>query len=237
MTNGPLEVSWGVWTLEEPRAGTASVARVELENTGTIAWNETVLLSYHWLDTRDNPIVWDGYRTPLPPVAPGERLTVEARVRAPLPPGRYRFSPDLVVEHRAWASELGSPLATSEVDVLPRRGHAHAELPDWVVPAEDWHDRVAAAHAEGYAVVAGTIEWLGGFSRRRPHELEPYAPGRGRVSGFSHPLLCPSVLDGIELERLSDVAGLPAFAAPIEETWIYDGRIVLRAYPRARGRL
>jgi hypothetical protein len=48
------------------------------------------------------------------------------------------------------------------------------------------------------------------------------------VPGFSSPLLCPSVLPGIELEPLGEVAGLPAFAAPQVEPWVYDGRIVLR---------
>ena len=53
----------------------------------------------------------------------------------------------------------------------------------------------------------------------------------GRIPGFSAPLLCPSVLPGIELEPLGEVAGLPAFAAPQDEPWVYDGRIVLRVRP------
>jgi hypothetical protein len=48
------------------------------------------------------------------------------------------------------------------------------------------------------------------------------------VPGFSAPLVCPSVAPGVELDRLEDVAGLPAFAAPRDEPWVYDGRIVLR---------
>ena len=67
-----------------------------------------------------------------------------------------------------------------------------------------------------------------GRGARRPHVLAGYAPGPGRVPGFGAPLLCPSVLPGIELDRLDDVAGLPAFAAPRSEPWVYDGRIVLR---------
>jgi hypothetical protein len=35
------------------------------------------------------------------------------------------------------------------------------------------------------------------------------------------------VLEGIELTRVADVAGLPAYAAPTDEPWIYDGRIVV----------
>jgi hypothetical protein len=70
--------------------------------------------------------------------------------------------------------------------------------------------------------------------RRRPKALEPYNPGPGRIPGFSHRLLCPSVLDAVELERLPNVEGLPGYAAPAEEPWLYDGRIVLVADPRRR---
>jgi hypothetical protein len=103
---------------------------VEIENAGAVAWRHGVNLAYHWLDARDNPIVWDGTRTPAPALA-------------------------------------------------------------------------------------------------------PYEPGSGRVPGFGAPLLCPSVLPGVELERLGDVAGLPAYAAPKDEPWIYDGRAVLTARPRS----
>jgi hypothetical protein len=234
MAKGPLAVRWGAWTIDEPHAGTLTTAHVEIENSGNVPWRESVRLSYHWLDARDNPIVWDGYRASLPLVEPGERVVGHVAVRAPIPPGRYRFAPDLVVEHRAWFSELGSPFDSAEVEVLPRAGASSADLPAWVTPAADWRERVDAAHREGYAVVAGTIEWQGGFGHRRPHALASYAPGPGRVVGFPHPLLCPSVLEGVELHRLDDVAGLPAFAAPTDEPWLYDGRIVLHAGRRLR---
>jgi hypothetical protein len=231
MIKGPLAVAWGEWTISEPQAGALSIARVALENTGSVAWRDSVLLAYHWFDLRGNPIVWDGERTSLPVVGPGERVTVEAPVRAPIPPGRYTFALDLVAEFRVWFSQLGSELDSREIEVIPRAGEHHAELPPGVEPAEDWAERVAAAHSEGYAVVAGSIDWQGSLTRRRPKELAPYAPGGGRVPGFSYPLVCPSVIDGIELETLPDVAGLPAFAAPSDEPWVFDGRAVLRARP------
>jgi hypothetical protein len=234
MPQGPLAVRWGEWELGEARAGTASTARVTLENAGTVPWRDGIVLSYHWLDDRGNPIVWDGLRTALPTVEPGERVSVEAAVLAPIPPGRYGFAFDLVAEDIAWFAELGNDPAVAEVDVGPRPGGHRAELPDWVEPGPGWADRVAAAHAEGFGVVAGSIAWEGSFARRRPGELAPYEPGPGRVPGFSHPLVCPSVMDGIVLERLPDVAGLPAFAAPLDEPWLYDGRIVLRALSRLR---
>src|SRR5262249_58031920 len=90
---------------------------------------------------------------------------------------------------------------------------ASAELPPWGEPADGWWERVGATHAEGYAAVAGAIEWHGGVWHPRPRALAPYEPGSGRNPGFSHALVCPSVVEGVELQRLPDVARLPAVAA------------------------
>jgi hypothetical protein len=229
MAKGPLSARFHDWTLEPPQAGAVGFAEAEIENVGTVAWRDGIRLAYHWLDDRGNPIVWDGLRTRLPLVAPGERVSVRARVRAPIPPGRYRFSLDLVAEHRAWFSQLGGETADAEVEVARRRGTPRQELPDFLEPSPDYAERIAAAHAEGFGVVAGAVEWQGHLRGRRPRALDPYQPGSGRIPNFPHPLLCPSVLDGISLERLPDLAGLPAFAAPTEEPWSYDGRIVLIA--------
>ncbi len=187
------------------------------------------------LDDLANPIVWDGLRTPLTePVAPGERVDVEVAVRCPIPPGRYRFALDLVAERRAWFGEVGGEPPQREVEVLPRVEAkaldevAEVHVPGWLEAASDWAERVLAAHREGYGVVAGSIE----APRRLRRALAPWAPGPGRVPGFSQPLLCPSVLRGIELECLPEVEGLPAFAPPPNEPWVYDGRIVLRWRPQ-----
>jgi hypothetical protein len=200
---------------------------VELENAGSVRWGDGIFLSYHWLDDRDNPIVWDGIRTVPPHLEPGEAATVAVPVRAPIPPGRYRLAFDLVAEHRAWFSELRSPMLPLDVAVAPRSGEPSAAFPASLRPSPDWAERVREAHAEGYAVVAGAIGWTGGMLQRRPRALAAYVPGPGRVPGFASPLICPSVLPGVQLERLADVAGLPAYAAPHDEPWLYDGRIVL----------
>jgi hypothetical protein len=233
MATGPLAVRWHDWALGPIRAGAPATATVELENAGTVTWTPEIRLGYHWLDERGNPLVWDGERTIVPPLAPGERAEVEARVRGPIPPGRYGFAFDLVAELRAWFSEFGGEELRTVVDVAPRDDPVHAELPAWVEPGPEWHARVDATHAEGYAVVAGAIEWKGGVLHPRPRVLAPYEPGSGRIPGFPHPLLCPSVVDGVHLERLPDAAGLPAYAPPAEP-WLYDGRIVLTAYPGRR---
>lgn len=227
MSKGPLGVRWTAPPEARLQAGTTAAVTVGLANDGALRWGDGVFLASHWLDDRDNPILWDGPRNAVPPLAPGERATVEARVRVPIPPGRYRLAFDMVAEHRAWFSELGSPMLARDVDVAPRQGEPRAALPDGVEPAADWAERVRAAHAEGYGVVAGAVRWPRPRFGRLPRERAPYAPGSGRVPGFAAPLLCPSVLPGVELERLGEVGGLPAFAAPQGEPWVYDGRIVL----------
>jgi hypothetical protein len=234
VSKGPLGIRFGAIPAPALQAGALAQVDVEVANTGSVAWPGGVFLSYHWLDSRDNPIVWDGVRTSPPRLTPGERAIVELSVRAPIPPGPYRLALDAVAEHHAWFSELGSDLLRVDVDVGPRTGEPSASLPPWVEATQAWTDNERTAHAEGYAVVAGSIDWDGGALRRRPRALEPYAPGTGRVPGFGAPLLCPSVLPGVvELEPLGDVAGLPAFAAPRDEPWIYDGRAMLRARPRS----
>jgi hypothetical protein len=228
---GPLVARWESWQLAETRAGVLTSASVRVVNTGAAVWGDDVLASYHWLDGAGNPIVWDGLRTALPgPVAPGSAVDLEVRIRAPIPPGRYRFALDLVAEGRAWFAEVGGDSPWREVDVRPRvevaelAAVADVHLPEGCEPAPGWEDSVLAAHAEGYAVVAGAIE----APRRLRHALAAWAPGAGRVPGFSSPLLCPSILRGIEVERLPDVAGLPAFAPPPAEPWVYDGRLVVK---------
>src|SRR4051794_32119734 len=199
LARGPLAVRWLDWTLGEMQAGATGSVRVELENTGSVRWRKGIRMGYHWLDERGNPLVWDGERTEIPHLEPGERGSVDARVRAPIPPGRYRLSLDLVAEFRAWFSELGGTALEADVEVEPRGGNARAEFPDRVVPARGAQERIGATHAEGYAVVAGAIQWEGGLRHPRPRTLDPYKPGAGRIPGFPHPLLCPSVLEGVEL--------------------------------------
>jgi hypothetical protein len=233
VSKGPLGIRFGTIPPPAPEAGALARIEVEVENTGSVAWPSGVFLSYHWLDSRDNPIHWDGIRTAPPRLAPGDLAKVELSVRGPIPPGRYRLALDAVAERRAWFSELGSEMLRIDVDVRPRTGEPSATLPSWVEATSAWTEHVRAAHAEGYGVVAGSIDWERSAFRRRPRALDPYAPGTGRVPSFGAPLLCPSVLPGVELEPLDDVAGLPAFAAPRDEPWIYDGRAVLRARPRS----
>jgi hypothetical protein len=207
-------VRWHAYELGAVQAGVLTRAHVELENAGTAAWRE-LNVSYHWLDDRGNPIVWDGIRQAVSAV-PGERVGLDVHVRGPIPPGRYRLAFDLVDEDRFWLAELGNFTPELDVEVGPRNATG-ARL----YGADGDTDQVAAAHREGYAAVGGSLDM-----RRRPRELEQYAPGGGRNPAFTHPLVCPSLLP--PLEPNDEVAGLPAWRPEGDEPWVYDARIRLR---------
>jgi hypothetical protein len=240
---GPLAARFADLQLGRVRAGARALASVAVENAGTVAWRDDVHIAYHWLDAKDNPIVWDGIRTALPrSLAPGEHGRIEFDVAGALPPGRYRFALDLVVEHRAWFGELGGTPFTQDADVLPRierrlaveggdpgpqeeplvplaEAEAVAYLAPGVTPAPDWSRRILDAHQAGYGIVGGSIELDAPRLRGRHTRaaLAPWQPGSGRVPRFPHPLLCPSVTRDAMVEWSEPICGLPAARAGREE--------------------
>jgi hypothetical protein len=222
---GPLAVRWLGYELEPPQAGALTRARVALENAGTASWRD-LNLSYHWLDGRGNPIVWDGLRYGVS-AAPGEHVERELDLRGPIPPGEYRLAFDLVDDKRFWLAELGNFTPEIDIEVAPRdAAAARAFLPAQADLDPDGEERVYAAHLEGYAAVGGSVEWITTRLQRTPKELEPYAPGGGRNPAFAHPLILPSLLP--PLEPNTEVAGLPAWLPEGDEPWVYDARVKLR---------
>ena len=254
---GPLAVRWLAHSLPELRAGTRGLAKVRLENAGSAAWRSRgesgVHLSYHWLDDRGNPIVWDGPRTPFAePVEPGDTAELTLELAVPQPPGPYRLAFDLVEEHRFWFAEIGSAPLELAVRVQPRieerrlavvlhGGHylaTSAALTAQEEPLAET-DPVATAHLVPGALPAP--DWsrrildaheegfvaVGGSLESKEKALRPWAPGGGRNPRFAQPLLLPSLLHGEPSEHV----GLPAYV-PGVEPWLYDGRIAVRLRPR-----
>jgi len=267
---GPLAARFLDWSLDRVRAGAVGRGVAVVENAGTATWRSgagaDIRVSYHWLDTRGNPIVWDGIRSSLPRhVEPGASVRVELEVQGPMPPGPYVFALDLIAEHRAWFAELGGTAVEQRVDVAqrierrlavagadpgaldaqeePPVGHADAEavayLAPGVVPAPDWTRRILDAHQEGYAIVGGSValETPPLRGRRARAALAPWQPGTGRVPGFPHPLVCPSLATDVAPDWVAPVEGLPAVRPRQHEPWLepalYDGRIAVTARPRS----
>src|SRR5262245_66580430 len=88
---GPLGVRWLEYDVEPLQAGVVGRAGLRLENAGAAPWRD-VLAAYHWLDELGNAIFWDGIRTAVPGLAPGETADLDLRVRGLMPPGPYRLA-------------------------------------------------------------------------------------------------------------------------------------------------
>src|SRR5437763_11256001 len=154
--SGPLVARWRTLEHVQFEAGALRHVRIEVENAGTAVWRtrgheEGLFLSYHWLDERGNPIVWDGRRTPLErAVEPGETLRQSLALRAPIPPGSYRLAVDLVEAHRFWLSELGNEPLVQDVSAAPRAARpARAVLVAGAAPAPGGQEPARALLAEG----------------------------------------------------------------------------------------
>ncbi len=234
---------------------------MRLENAGTATWRSRgdggIRAAFHWLDQLGNPIVWDGMRTPFShPVAPGEEVEIELAVAAPIPPGPYRLSFELIEEHRFWFSEIGcSPLEIA-IDVAPRIAERRLEVRVHGGPNEATAIALAAQEepivdSDAAAIahlVAGAIpppEWsrilldahaegwaavgTAVVSQRRDRSLDPWAATGGRNPRFDDPLLLPSLLPEADL---SEHLGLPAY---VESDGLFDGRIAV-TLPQRSGR-
>jgi len=98
---------------------------ITLTNTGSLTWpkdgDNAVYLSYHWLDSAWQVVVWDGLRTTLPKdVSTGQSVTLSASLKAPSTVGNYNLRWDLVRENVTWFSYEGTqPLGIAVSIVVP----------------------------------------------------------------------------------------------------------------------
>ena len=104
--------------------GRLTMVPIAVTNTGRLPWDShatpSVQLSYHWLGADgDRFVAFEGARTPFAaPVLPDATVLMDAVVRAPRQPGRYRLEWDLVQEGRLWFStEPGAVRAISPATV------------------------------------------------------------------------------------------------------------------------
>jgi hypothetical protein len=137
-----------------------------------------------------------------------------------------------VVVHGGRNTETEAALSGQEEAVVSDHAVALAHLVAGAEPAPDWSRLLLDAHAEGWAAVGGAVDVEGGFGTRAERRgLAPWAPSGGRNPRFPHPLLFPSLLDG--LEPHDDDDGLPSFSGA---DTLFEGRAVVRLRRRS-GRL
>lgn len=100
----------------ELRRGETRRVQVRVENLGdatlsglgTTDGRFSVRLSYQWINQHGRAMGFD-YRKQLPrALGPGESLTMDAELRAPVEPGPHQLQLDLVQESIAWFKDKGS---------------------------------------------------------------------------------------------------------------------------------
>jgi phosphoglycerol transferase MdoB-like AlkP superfamily enzyme len=168
---GLVEVAWhGV--PGELEAGVRRTVPVELANHGDEAWDPAAgyALSYHWLDAAAAVVVWDGARTPLPqPVAPGERVRLDAVLEVPLREGPLLLQWDVVQEGVRWLSQT-DPSPPPPVTVTLRAGYAFevvgGRAPRWLRAGRQVMRRLAIRNQGAATWPAGdrftvASHWLG----------------------------------------------------------------------------
>ena len=213
----------------------SDAVRVELENAGTIAWGDGINARLPLAGRSRQPDRLGRPPDAAPPLAPGERATVEVGVRAPIPPGPYRLAFDLVAERRAWFSELGSPMLARDVRVADAAGRAERRAPGGGRAGGRLVGARPRRARRGLRRRRGRVEWAGGLLHPRPRALADYEPGPGRIPGFGAPLLCPSVLAGHRARAArrrrgtACLRGAARRAVDLRRT----AAIVLRARPRS----
>jgi hypothetical protein len=127
-------------------------------------------------------------------------------------------------------------LERQEEPVVGADAAATAHLVAGCMPAPDWSRRLLDAHAEGFAAVAGSVAVEGGVLERRrfARELASWRPGFGRAPSWSLPLLCPSLLDEVDVVPAPGPAGLPALdPGVLDGVALCDGRIKVAVPARA----
>ena len=113
----------GLRVVEHPspvtiEAGSRASISIVVANDCSHSWSSAdgFAISYHWLDTGGETVVWDGLRSPLPDIVhPGASIELVAFVEAPRLPGDYLLRWDVVQEGVQWLSETGA----TEPDPIP----------------------------------------------------------------------------------------------------------------------
>jgi hypothetical protein len=218
------------------RTGDVVSVPVQVTNAGRGAWypdaSDPFLLSYHWMALDGERVVeFEGLRTSLPTVVTsGQTVTLDARVRAPGVPGRYRLLWDVVIEHRLWFSmDADAELFWSTVDVrgaavgpppvstittLPRASAQPGRLTLWGAGM-----RMLSAHPllgvgpDNFHLIYGEYADLPRFDPRI-HANNMYLEmvvGGGLVGGLAFAWLCVRAL--LEFLRCARVRGSAATAA------------------------
>lgn len=230
------------------RSGETTTIPVTLRNTGGSTWDSSApqpfRLSYHWLFAdQDSVLSWEGLRTEFPsPVAPGESISLLARVEAPGRPGEYRLMWDIEQKDRLWFSTepdavwfmsqatVSGPAvrrgAPTQVMPLPRPAARPGRLLLWRAAGRMFVERpIVGVGPDNFRLQYGPHAGLVNFDRR-VHSNNMYVEmlvGGGLLAGLAFAWLCwrgagifaAAVRDAVEPGITMAAAGLAAAGSAV----------------------
>ena len=95
--------------------------RLVVTNVSSFTWSGAEL-GAHWRSKDGQLIRWDGMRTPLPNLAPGQSATVDARAFAWPGPGTYILEWEALIEGLAWSGDRAAiPVVIDKAFALQAR--------------------------------------------------------------------------------------------------------------------
>ncbi len=132
---------------------TTTVA-LPVTNASSAAWGPNVNVSYHWFDANGTVVTWDGARSSVAGVGPGQTTTAIVRIVGPALPGTYTLRLDIVQEGVAWFSGKGASFpAVTERVVVPAFGAVYG------VPQATVGPRGADINVPVTLTNAGSLTW------------------------------------------------------------------------------
>lgn len=129
----------------------ALTVTLELKNAGRFQWSHTgsrpFRLGFQWYDENNQLVSLPShldFRTPLPQtLTTGETVELQAKLRTPPEPGRYRLRWDMVHEMVTWFSSQGDPGLVVPVKVTAPTREATGPEPELTAP-----ERPVTIHAK-----------------------------------------------------------------------------------------
>jgi hypothetical protein len=176
------------------------------------AWDSSVNLSYHWYDAGGNVVVWDGLRTPLTGMGPGDLRSLSATVQPPAAPGIYTLKFDIVHEGVTWFSGKGMLLAPVAVNAqVPGYGALYGE------PATASGAPGATISVPVQVTNVGVLQWPAGSSINLSYHLYSAAGAVVAWDGLRTPL--PQVVGRDQTVLLNAQVKLPSVPSGYVIRW------------------
>lgn len=123
------DVEWYAMQVEAPRALTVDAGHtvtptITVRNDGILTWSSApplvIQAGGHWFIPQTDTSLAYRPRWPLPQtVRPGESLTLQVPLQAPLRAGQYEFRWDIVQEHVTWFTYKTGKHTSTRVSVIP----------------------------------------------------------------------------------------------------------------------